>query len=124
MNIFKRASKQKLRFNTNVGNLSVEQLWDLSLADLDSLAVALDEEYEKSGDKSFLEERKSKKDTDLKLRFDITLDILQTKKAEQEKASKAQETKLHNQKILALIERKKEGQMEEMEIEELEALLK
>lgn len=78
----------------------------------------------KSGGKSFLEERKSKKDQDLKLKFDIVLDILQTKKAEQEKASKAQETKAHNQKVLALIEKKKEGQMEEMSIEELESMLK
>jgi hypothetical protein len=38
--MYKEAAKQKLRFATNKGNLSVEQLWDLNLTDLDSLAVA------------------------------------------------------------------------------------
>lgn len=32
--MFKQASKMKLRFATSKGNLSVEDLWDLSLTEL------------------------------------------------------------------------------------------
>ena len=53
MENFKQASKEKLRIQTNKGLLSVEQLWDLSLSDLDILAVSLENEYKESGKKSF-----------------------------------------------------------------------
>ncbi len=59
--MYKTASKLKLRFQTPQGNLSVEQLWSLSTTELDSLAVALEEAYKKSGKKSFLI-KTSKKD--------------------------------------------------------------
>lgn len=51
--MFKQASKMKLRFATSKGNLSVEDLWDLSLPVLDKLAVSYDEELAKSPRKSF-----------------------------------------------------------------------
>lgn len=35
--MYKQASKMKLRFATSKGNLSVEDLWDLSLPALDRL---------------------------------------------------------------------------------------
>ena len=54
MENFKLASQQKLRFKTNKGDLSTEQLWDLSLEDLDALAVALEAQHKQSAKKSFL----------------------------------------------------------------------
>lgn len=121
--MFKKASKLKLRIQTSKGMLSIEQLWDLPVEELDEVAVRLEKEYKASGKKSFLEE-KSKKDTALKLSFDIVLDILQDKVAARNKASKAAETKAHNQKILGLIAKKQDGELEEMSVEELEKQLK
>ena len=43
--MYKEASRKKTRFATSKGSLSAEQLWDLSIADLDTLAVSLDEAY-------------------------------------------------------------------------------
>ena len=45
------------------------------------MAVSLEEEYSKSKGKSFLD-KDAKKDPILKLKFDIVLDVLQTKMAE------------------------------------------
>src|SRR6185503_8944302 len=101
MENYKQAAQQKLRFNFK-GSLSVEQLFDLSLADLDALAVALETEYNTSGKKSFLE-KKSAKDKTAKLRFDIVLDVLNTKKEAEEEALEKLEIKAHNTKILELI---------------------
>ena len=98
MDNFKEASKQKLRFSTPKGTLSTEQLWDLSLVDLDTLAVDLNTKYEESKGKSYLEKRTTK-DKNIKLQFDIVLDILQTKVAEMEAATEARETKEHNNNI-------------------------
>lgn len=120
---YKQASQQKLRVETSVGLLSVEQLWDLPVEELDSIAVKLSEDYEKSSGKSFLQKR-SLKDKTVKLKFDVVLDILETKVKNAETASKAQETKEHNQKILGLIAEKQDGELQGKSIEELEAMLK
>lgn len=123
MENYKEASRQKLRFQTSKGLLSSEQLWDLSLTDLDTLAVSLQESYENSKGKSFLEKRTTK-DKTLKLQFDIVLDILQTKAAEVEAAQTERENKEHNQKILELIKEKQDDSLKGKSIKELEKMLK
>lgn len=122
MDNFKLASQQKLRFTTTKGLLSAEQLWDLTVADLDALAVGLQEEYDKSGKKSFLAS-KSVKDKATKLRFDIALDILNTKVEEQEAATARKERKTHNEKILKLIADKQDDSLKGKSIKQLQAML-
>jgi hypothetical protein len=121
--MYKEASKTKLRFNTSKGVLTVEQLWDLSLPDLDSLAVSLEETHKNSKGKSFLD-IKTTKDKSIKLQFDIVLDILNTKVEENEKIRDAKEIKEHNQKILGLIAEKQEDVLKGKSIKDLEKLLK
>lgn len=123
MDNFKLASQQKLRFQTSKGPLSTEQLWDLSLNDLDVLAVSLEEEATKAGRKSFLV-RSSAKDKTAKLKFDIVIDILGTKVEDANAASEAQEIKEHNKKIINLISEKKEESLKGKSITELEAMLR
>ena len=123
MENFKQASKQKLRFQTTKGLLSVEQLWDLSLSDLDSLAVSLQEAYENSKGKSFLTKRTTK-DATIKLQFDVVLDILQTKVEESELLREAKENKEHNEKILNLISEKKDEELKGKSLKELQKMLR
>lgn len=123
MENFKQASKQKLRFQTTKGVLSVEQLWDLSLSDLDSLAVSLQEAYENSKGKSFLTKRTTK-DATIKLQFDVVLDILQTKVEESELLREAKENKEHNEKILNLISEKRDEELKGKSLKELQKMLR
>lgn len=123
MSIYKKASKQKLRVSTSKGSLSAEQLWDLSLAELDALAVKLEKEHEASGEKSFLA-TKTEKSRLAKLKFDLVLDILTTKVNDANTASKTAETKAHNQKILSLIANKKDEDLAGKTVAELEDMLK
>lgn len=121
--MYKEASKKKTRFITSKGTLSVEQLWDLSITDLDVLAVKLDEDYKNSKGKSFIEKRTTK-DKDIKLQFDIVLDILNTKVEEADAVREAKDIKEHNQKILTLISEKKDDELKGKSVKELEKLLK
>lgn len=123
MSDFLKASKMKLRFPTNVGELSMEQLWDIKLTDLDQLAVALEKAYEESKGKSFLS-KKSRKDRTIKLQFNVALAILEARVEEQTKASNAQEKRAYNEKILGIIQNKKENELNDMSIEDLEEMLK
>lgn len=123
MENFKLASQQKLRFQTNKGSLSTEQLWDLSLEDLDALAVSLETEHKQSGKKSFLV-KTSVKDKTSKLRFDVVLDVLSTKVEEMQAATEAHEIKEHNKKIIGLIAEKQDESLKGKSIKQLEAMLK
>jgi hypothetical protein len=123
MENFKLASQQKLRFQTNKGLLSVEQLWDLSLEDLDALAVSLETEHKESGKKSFLV-KTSAKDKTAKLRFDVTLDVLNTKVEEMQAAQEAAEIKEHNKKIITLISEKQDESLKGKSIKQLEGMLR
>ena len=123
MDNFKQASQQKLRFQTTRGTLSTEQLWDLSVTELDTLAVSLEEEHKNSGKKSFLV-AKSEKDKTAKLRFDIVLDVLTTKVDEAETIREAAEIKEHNKKILNLISEKQDESLKGKTVKQLEAMLK
>lgn len=123
MENYKLASQQKLRFQTTKGNLTAEQLWDLSLDELDTLAVSLEEEHKHSGKKSFLV-KTSAKDKTSKLRFDIVLDVLNTKAEAIQLAAEANEIKEHNKKILSIIADKQDKSLEGKSIAQLEKMLK
>lgn len=123
MEYYKKAAKYKLRFASQRGVLTTEQLFELPINELDVMAVNLQKEYKSSGGESFLEV-KSTKDKMAKLRFDIVLDVLNTKVDDASKAAKSLDTKAHNQKILGLIAEKQEGELKGKSIEELEAMIK
>ncbi len=118
--IFQKASRIKLRVQTSKGNLSVEDLWDLSISELDKIAVRLEEES-KETTKSFI--RTSRKSSVKQLRFDIVLHILRTKVTEDEEARKKASKAQSNQRIMELIRQKQDQQLADLSVEELEKML-
>ncbi len=123
--MYKQASQLKLRLQTNVGLLSVEQLWDLSQNQLSIAIKAVKKVLKKNDDDelSFLEDTKEV-DVENQLRFDILKDVYLTKKKEADELRSAADIKVHNQKIDSLIAEKQEGKLREMSIEDLEKLRK
>lgn len=121
--MYKRAIRYGYRYQTTKGLLTTEQLWQLSLTELDALAVNLDEKVTKVSKKSFLNST-SKKDEVDKDMFDIVIDIINTKIEERDAAKLAKDSKEHNQKIMSLIAEKEEGALKEKSIEELKSMLK
>ena len=126
MSIYKQASRLNLMFIiTAVGSVSTNQLWQVRINDLINYEEELQEEVDKLG-KSTRRGRKVKtKEAELlELRLAIVSDVLNTREAEAEAAKDAASIKEHNQKILALIQEKKEGVLKDLSIEELEKQLK
>ena len=121
--MYKKAAKAKLRFTSSKGRVSTEQLFDLSIQELDSMAVSLEEEYNSSGKKSFLV-AKSIKDKMTKLSFDIVIDVLSTKLENSERATKIANTKAHNNKIDTAIAAKQDQEFNSLSVAELEELRK
>ena len=126
MDQFKQASQLKLRFNTDKGSLSVEQLWDLSQSQLSTLIKSIKKvlkDADNDDELSFLTTNVAVDEVN-QLRFEIAKDIYITKKKAAEEIRDAAAIKEHNQKILSLISRKQETDLEGKSIEELEKLLK
>lgn len=122
--MYKQASKLGLRFQTNRGVLSVEQLWHLNQTDLSNAIKAVKKVLKKSDDDelSFLEDTKVV-DVENQLRFDILKDVYLTKKKDAEELKSARDRKEYEQKILSLIAEKKDESLKGKTIEELEAML-
>lgn len=122
-NIFEKAARQKLRFNTSRGPLTVEQLWDLPLRgdlSLDSIAVGLDKEVRSEAPRSFVDSA-STGNVLLELKFDIVKHIIEVRmeenKRKTEQAEKAQQRKLLDDQIAT----KENEQLLSGSLEELKA---
>ena len=116
--MFKQATKQKLRFATNKGYLSVEDLWDLSLPSLDKIAVALDEELAKRPRKSFITDNTPKND-ELELKFNIVKEIIATKMKEKSDKEIAKDKAAEKARLTELLAKKRSEKLESLSEEEL-----
>lgn len=123
--MFDKATRMKLRFESNKGLLSVEQVWDLSLTTLNEMAKGLSRQVKaaETDEEDFIG-TKSNVDSELQLRFDVVKHIIGVKLKERDDSREAAERKANNQVILELIQRKKQQELESKSVEELEALLK
>lgn len=116
--MFEKASRVKLRYSTNRGVLSVEDLWDLSLEQLDPIAINLNKRLKESQTESFIKIR-TKDTTELELKFNIVKHIIDVKLQEQEERIVAAEKKAKRQKILDLMAKKQDAELESKSYEEL-----
>jgi len=125
MEMYKKAIRLDLRFQTNKGSLTPQQLYQLEQNDLSNAIKAVKKVLKTTNDDelSFLEDTKVV-DVENQLRFDILKDVYLTKKKEAEELRSAANNKAHNQKILSLIAEKQEGELKGKTIEELEGMLK
>lgn len=121
-NIFEQATKQKLRFSSRRGSVTTEDLWDMSLEDLDEIAKALNKKVKESSEESFIK-KQSTTDKKLSLQLEIMVSIINTKLAEQERRKSAAERKAKRDKILALIAEKQDGALAKKSITSLQAEL-
>lgn len=120
--IFQQATRAKLRFSTNKGQLSVEDAWDLSLESLDTLAQAVNKQIQESKGESFIGKR-STQSTELQLKMDILLAIIAVKLAEKEDAKNRKELLAKKELLTSLKEKKQMEQLESMSLEDIEKQL-
>ena len=124
--MYKKAIQMKLRFPSQRGLLTVEQVYDLKLSQLEPMIKgALAEVKSKAGDAdselSFLEGKTETKEVEeIKLRFDILKDIYLTKQAEIKAEREEVNTNEEIKKLEAALARKKDKELEEMSADDLE----
>ena len=120
-NIFEFASRNKVRFPFK-GMISVEDLWDLSLTNLDSIYKTLNKQVKQSEEESLLS-TKASVDTELEVQIAIVKHIVSVKLAEKEAAEKAFAKKAQKQKIMSIIATKQDEALQNSSIDDLKKML-
>lgn len=120
-NMFELATRYKFRFPFK-GMISVEDLWDLSVENLDTVFKCINAEMKKTKEESLLS-TKSKDDEVLEMKIKIVKYIVEVKQKEKEEREKMFLNKERNQKIMAIITAKQDEELQNMSVEELQKLL-
>lgn len=119
--LFKIATKKKYRFNYK-GLVTVEDLWDLNVQELDKIYKNLKSQQRNNSEESLLQ-TVSKEDKELNNKIEIIRTIVSDKLAAQDRAKKVATQKAQNQKILEIMAEKQDASLKEKSIEELQAML-
>lgn len=123
--MFEIATRNKYRFPYVKGLVTVEDLWDLSVENLDVIFKELNAQVKTQKEESLLSTvTKSKKEAELENKIEIVKHIVSVKLAERERKAKEKERREYKQKILQLIEEKKDKALGDLSVEQLEALIK
>ena len=120
-NIFEYAVRNKVRFPFK-GMISVEDLWDLPLTNLDSIYKTLNKEVKQSEEESLLT-TKTSVDTELEIQIAIVKYIVSVKLEEQEVREKAAAKKAQKQKIMSIIATKEDEALQNTSVEDLKKML-
>lgn len=121
MNIFEYATRNAVRFPYK-GSQSVEELWRLSLNELDSIYKTLNKQVKQSEEESLLS-TKASVDTELEVQIAIVKHIVSVKLAEKEASEKAHTKREQKQKIMSIIATKENEALQNSSIDDLRKML-
>ena len=117
----KVASKKKYRF-TYKGVVTVEDLWDLSVEELDKIYKSLKSKQKAEAEESLLATT-SKEDKELNNKIEIVKIIVADKLEARERATKSAEKRAKNQRILEIMADKADAELKAKSLDELRAML-
>lgn len=124
---FEKASRQKIRFNTVQGTISVEDLWDLPLTsvrglNLNDIAKGISKQIKDAGEEDFVDNVKKPNEV-LSLKLDLVKRVIEVKKDERDAAEREAARKAEKQRILELIDEKRDEKLKGKTEEELREML-
>ena len=121
MNLFEIATRRKYRFATNKGSLSVEDLWDLSSTQLDAIYRTMTKELREQGGESLMQ--KDNDNTVLADKIEIIKHIFLVKQEEIAARKAAEENRNKRQRIMEILEQKRDASLQNMSEEDLQKML-
>lgn len=129
MNIFERAARRQLRFQSSVGLLTTEDLFTLDLVhkskpNLRAIGMTIKKELDSMGDEFDLVETKpNERKEELELQLEIVKHVIESKKADAAAAQTRAETQEKRKKLLEILANKKDEAYKNMSPEQIEAEL-
>ena len=120
--MFEIATKKKFRFPFR-GMISTEDLWDLSLTDLDAIYKTLNAQKKAKADEDSLLSTKTNEDIELNLKIDIVKHIVSVKLEEKAAKDAERAKRVQKQKIMSILAEKEDEALHGKSIEELQKML-
>ncbi len=127
--MFEKCVRLKLRFPSPQGALTAEDLWDLPLtstrlnqANLNNIAKGISRQLKAEGEEDFVNP-KSGADTVLQVQLDIVKHIIEVKQAENAAERNLIERKQKKERIMEIIAKKQDQELEGKPLEELTAMV-
>ena len=120
--MFEIATKKKFRFPFR-GMISTEDLYDLSLTDLDAIYKTLNAQKKAKADEDSLLSTKTNEDIELNLKIDIVKHIVSVKLEEKAAKDAERAKRVQKQKIMSILAEKEDEALYGKSIEELQKML-
>ncbi len=124
-NIFEYATRNKLRFESPRGQLTVEQLWDVPLRgrddfNLNAIAKVANKALKEISEESFVETTKTAEHTRREVAMEVVKYVIDLKLGEEKAAAVRADRKLEKEKLLGILAEKQAGKLSELSEKELE----
>ncbi len=122
--IFEYATRNKLRFRSSRGELSVEQLWDVPLRstdgfNLNEIAKAASETVKATNEENFVETTRTPAHTRVETAFEVVKHVIDVKLDDETSNKKRAENRIRREKLLAVLAEKQDGKLSAMSEREL-----
>lgn len=121
INVFEVATKNKYRFPYR-GQISVEDMWDLSVTELDKIFKTLNKQVKTAQEESLLE-TKTKEDETIENQIAIIRHIVSVKQKEANDRLREKERKAQKQRIMEIMADKEDEDLKSKSTEELRKML-
>ncbi len=123
-NIFEFATRNKIRFASSRGELSVEQLWDVPLRSSDGLnlneiAKSANKALKDATEESFVETARTQLHVRLETTLEIVKYVIETKLGDEATAKKRADNKIEKEKLLTILAEKQDGKLSALSESEL-----
>lgn len=123
--MFEYATRNKLRFGSQVGDLSLEDLWDLPLTDsrrsatLDNIAKEINKDLKEETEESFVVKSTNRRKKTLEVKLDIVKHIIGVKMAEADAARQRTENKKERERLLEILAQKEAESLKSQSVDDI-----
>lgn len=121
INVFEIATRNKYRFPYR-GQISVEDMWDLSVTELDKIFKTLNKQVKAAQEESLLE-TKTKEDETIENQIAIVRHIVSVKQKEANDRLREKDRKAQKQRIMEIMADKEDEDLKSKSTEELRKML-
>ena len=125
INIFEYATRNKLRFGSVKGELSVENLWDVPLRsrdefNLDIIAKGANKTLKALTEESFVSTERTASHDRAEITLEVIKHVISVKLAEEEAMAKRAANKAEREKLLEILAEKQAGRLSDLSEKELQ----
>lgn len=125
VSMFEYATRNKMRFASSKGELTVEQLWDVPLRsrddfNLDTIAKGANKALKALSEESFVRTERTPDQYRAEMALEIVKHVIEVKLDEEAVAKRRADNRVEREKLLKILAEKQDGKLSELTERELQ----